>query len=183
VRPDEAVALGAALYAARIQLEQGHALMMDSDAQIFLEGLLVTDVSAHSLGVSVIAPKEIEGRRSVMQPLLNRNTSLPCQQSRTFYTMHANETRIVVPILEGEELDPDLCTRIGEVVIDGLPPARPAHQPIVVTMAYDRDGILEISARDENSGTEVTTTIKRSGVAIPQETDDAANSVRLAVVH
>lgn len=144
VRPDEAVALGAALYAAQRQLEQGHSLMMDSQAQDFLEALSVTDVSAHSLGVAVFDPNGVKGQR-VMQALLSRNTSLPCQDSKTFYTMHADETRIVVPILEGDESDPDLCVRIGEVVIDDLPPRRPSQQPVVVTMAYDRDGILEVS--------------------------------------
>jgi len=182
VRPDEAVALGAALYAAQRQLEQGHALMMDADAQDYLEGLSVTDVSAHSLGVSVFDAKGAEGGRSMMHALLDRNTSLPCEQSRTFYTMHAGETRIVVPILEGEESDPDLCMRIGEVIIEDLPPNRPSHQPVVVTMTYDRDGILAVSARDEESGREVRTSIERSGDVTSRSTDPATDAVRLANV-
>jgi molecular chaperone DnaK len=183
VRPDEAVALGAALYAARIQMEQGHGLMIDADARNYLEGLSVTDVSAHSLGVSVFAANGPAGGRSVMQSLLNRNTALPCERSQTFYTMHPNETRIVVPILEGEESDPDLCTRIGEVVIDDLPPGRPSHQPIVVTMEYDRDGILKVAARDEQSGQEVITSIERAGREMAPYADSATDAVRLAVVH
>ena len=53
VRPDEAVALGAALFAARLQIEEGSGLMIDPEAHEYIESMSVTDVSAHSLGVSV----------------------------------------------------------------------------------------------------------------------------------
>lgn len=158
VRPDEAVALGAALFAAQRQLERGGAVVMESGARDYLEQLLVTDVAAHSLGVSAFEAAQGQ-QRPVMTPLLPRNTSLPFAAERTFYTMHASETKIVIPILEGESRDPDLCRRVGTVVIEQLPPGRAAHQPVNVTMSLNRDGILQVSASDVTTGAEASTTI------------------------
>ena len=65
----------------------------------------------------------------------------------------------MIPVLEGESRDPDLCRRVGTVVIDGLPPGRPAHQPVNVTMSLNRDGILQVSAADVTTRAEASTTI------------------------
>lgn len=159
VRPDEAVGLGAALFAAQRQLERGGALVMESAARDYLEKLQVNDVAAHSLGVSVFDLSLGIGGQSVMAPVLPRNSKLPLEVKRSFYTMRAHETSIVVPILEGEDADPDLCRRIGVVTIEGLPPGRDAHQQVDVTMRLDRDGILHVSATDVASGAAAATTI------------------------
>jgi molecular chaperone DnaK len=158
VRPDEAVALGAALYAARRQIERGGALVMAPEAREYLEELTVTDVAAHSLGISVF---ETAGprQRPVMNALLPRNTALPFSAERTFYTMQPGEKRIIIPILEGETADPELCRRVGVVIIDGLPPFRAAGQPVSVTMSLNRDGILQVAAVDKVTGLRASTTI------------------------
>lgn len=182
VRPDEAVALGAAIEAARLQLEEGAGLVLDPEAREYLEAMTVTDVSAHSLGVSVFAGAEGSATKH-MEVLLARNAPLPHESAKVFYTRYPGETRIVVPILEGEGPDPDACTRIGEVVIEGLPPGRPAYQPVQVTMAYNRDGILEVTAQDVGTATAVSTTIERVGATTSSAEDRAAAAVRAAVVN
>jgi molecular chaperone DnaK len=179
VRPDEAVALGAALFAARCQMEEGVGLMIEPDAHEYIENMSVTDVSAHSLGVSVF---EGAGGRRRLEVLLGRNTPLPDERSQTFYTMNAGDTQIVVPILEGEGPDPDHCVRIGKVVIEGLPPDRPAHRPVTVTMFYDRDGILKVSALDEDSGKSVSTVVERTGETTARGSDAAAEFVKTVKV-
>jgi molecular chaperone DnaK len=158
IRPDEAVALGAALFAAQRQLERGGALVMEATARHYLERLSVTDVAAHSLGISAFEAAN-GPQRPVMATLLPRNTGLPFAAERTFYTMRPGETRIVVPVLEGESSDPDLCRRVGVVVIDELPAGRPAQQPVHVTMSLNRDGILQVSATDVTTGAEAAVTI------------------------
>lgn len=180
VRPDEAVALGAAVEAARLQLEQGAALTLEPEAQAYLETMTVTDVSAHSLGVSIVDGADLGTRR--MQVLLPRNTPLPHRAEKVFYTAHADETRIVVPILEGDDPDPDRCTRVGHVAIDGLPPGRPAYRPVTLAMSYDRDGILEVTARDDDTGRVVSTAIERVGDTMPHVADASAAAVRAVVV-
>jgi molecular chaperone DnaK len=176
VRPDEAVALGAALFAAQRQLERGGALTMEPAAREYLERLSVTDVAAHSLGISVFDSPEGMGR-PVMTALLPRNTALPFEAERTFYTMRPGETRIVVPVLEGESTDPELCRRVGEVVVDQLPAGRAAHQPVQVTMRLDRDGILQVSAVDVTTSAAATTTIVHTHRA-RAEADAADQAVR-----
>jgi molecular chaperone DnaK len=174
VRPDEAVALGAALFAAQRQLELGGALVMEDDAREYLERVKVNDVAAHSLGVSVFDAAGDRRGRQVMARLLPRNTPLPVEAARSFYTLRPGETRIVVPVLEGEERDPDLCRRLGEVIIDGLPPGRPTHQRVDVTMRLDRDGILQLSATDVSTGAAAATTIVHTDQAGPE--DDSADA-------
>ncbi|HVA06436.1 MAG TPA: Hsp70 family protein, partial [Acidimicrobiales bacterium] len=100
VRPDEAVALGASVEAARLQLEEGTGLVLDQAAREYLEAMTVTDVSAHSLGVSVFTGTGPSGTKH-LEILLARNSPLPQEASKVFFTRHPGETRVVVPILEG----------------------------------------------------------------------------------
>jgi molecular chaperone DnaK len=180
VRPDEAVALGAALYAARCQMEEGVGLMIEPEAHDYIENMSIVDVSAHSLGVAVF---DGAGGRKRVEVLLGRNTPLPDEKSQTFYTMHPGDTQIVVPILEGDGPDAEDCIRIGKVVIDGLPANRPEHRPVTVTMHYDRDGILKVTARDDDSGKIVSTQVERAGGTVTRGTDPAAESVKAMTVH
>jgi len=180
VRPDEAVALGAALFAAQRQLERGGALTMAPGAREYLERLSVTDVAAHSLGISVFDSADGTGS-PVMTALLPRNTALPFAAERTFYTMRPGETRIMVPVLEGESTDPELCRRVGEVIVDHLPTGRPAHQPVQVTMQLDRDGILQVSAMDVTTSTAASTTIVHTHQA-HAEAGAADQAVRALVI-
>jgi molecular chaperone DnaK len=180
VRPDEAVALGAALFAAQRQLERGGALTMEPGAREYLERLSVTDVAAHSLGISVFDSADGTGR-PVMTALLPRNTALPFAAERTFYTMRPGESRIVVPVLEGESTDPELCRRVGEVIVDQLPTGRAAHQPVQVTMRLDRDGILQVSATDVTTSTAASTTIVHTHRA-HAEAGAADQAVRALVI-
>lgn len=179
VRPDEAVGLGAALYGARCQMEDGHGLMIEREAHDYIENMKVTDVSAHSLGISVF---DGEGGRRRMEVLLGKNTPLPDVKSNTFFTMRPGDTQIVIPVLEGDSSVPDECLRIGTVVIDGLPANRPAHQPVTVTMSYDRDGILKVTARDDSSEKSVSTVIERTGQLQTASSDLAAQAVKKAIV-
>lgn len=164
VPPDEAVALGAALFAARQQISRGGAPELEASAREYLEKLTITDVAAHTVGVTVVDGGQVDGvpaapGRQVMQPLLPRNTTLPVEAKRTLLTARPDERRIIVPVLEGEHSDPQFCRRIGEVVIDGLPPGRPARQQVQVTMRLDKDGILQVSAADVETGMAASTTI------------------------
>lgn len=179
VRPDEAVAQGAALFAAQRRLEEGGALVLSDTARQYLEAFSVADVAAHSVGVLVYDRPRAEGGRPLNSIVLARNTALPFEGSRTFYTATPGETTVTIPVLEGEEEDADLCTRIGEVVVAGLPPNRPALQPVTVTMRYNRDAILEVVASDDNSGQQTSAQISR---AAESSTSDAAADTSVRVM-
>ena len=182
VPPDEAVALGAALFAARQQIEYGGAPELEASAREYLEKLTITDVAAHTVGVTVIDGGQADGLptapgRQVMQALLPRNTTLPVEAKRTLLTARPDERRIVVPVLEGEHSDPQFCRRIGEVVIDGLPPGRPAHQQVQVTMRLDKDGILQVSAADVETGMAASTTIVHAYQQADLTADEAVRAM------
>ena len=104
---------------------------------------------------SVVAQVSDAGRPAVLP---NAEGS-PTTPSVVLFDAGQGETRIVVPVLEGESGDPDLCRRVGVVVIDQLPGGRPAHRPVHVTMSLNRDGILQVSATDVMTGAEAAVTI------------------------
>jgi len=164
------------------QLERGGSPVMEPGARAYLERLTVTDVAAHTVGVSVIDPRIDDRGQPVMAPMLPRNTALPFEAECSFFTIRPSETRIVVPILEGEDSDPALCRRVGEVIVAGLPPGRPAHQQVVVTMRLDRDGILQVSATDVATGAAAATTIVHADQNRPDEDDAADRAVRSVTV-
>jgi molecular chaperone DnaK len=180
VRPDEAVAMGAALYAARRQVELGQALLIAPEAHKYLEDMHISDVCSHSLGVSAYDVSPEYGGRFVLKSILKRDTQLPCEASRTFYTARENETSILIPIMEGDEPDPELARRIGQIAITDLPAGRPALQPVSVTMRYDQDGILQVKAMDVVSQQSAAVKIDRgpADVGTP-EADASVRSLRI----
>ncbi len=182
VRPDEAVAMGAALFAARRQIEAGDLLTLGEDTREYLKGFSLSDVAAHSLGVLVYDRPASQGGHAMNSIVLPRNTPLGTESRRTFYTARAGQEQVTVPILEGEETDPQFCTRVADVVVAGLPSGRPAQQPVTLTLRYNRDGILEVTARDEHSGVQSQTTVTRTAAVTQGDAvaEDAVRTIHIA---
>jgi molecular chaperone DnaK len=135
VNPDEAVARGAALYAAYLMAkERGSGLHADLD---------ITNVNSHSLGVEAIDPETLHKKNCVLIP---RNTSLPVKVKERFATKMAGQQSIAVQILEGESSQPGECTAIGRTVIRDLPEGLPKNWPIEVAFQYASSGRLTVSA-------------------------------------
>ena len=139
--------------------------MIEAEAHDYIESMSVTDVSAHSLGVSVF---EGAGGRRRVEVLLGRNSPLPDERSQTFYTMHPATRRSWCPSWRAKGSDPDDYVRIGRVVIEGSPRAdRPS--------AGDRDNVLrprrnsEVSALDEDSGKSVSPRSSNALAGPPRE--------------
>ena len=136
VNPDEAVARGAAIYANYLLAskgETGHAPTFD-----------VTNVNAHSLGVEGIDQQTMRKRNKILIP---RNTPLPAKEVKEFVTKQANQSTVVVQVLEGESLEPQECTPIGRTVIRNLPPNLPTEWPVDVTFEYGVNGRLTVRAK------------------------------------
>ncbi len=106
----------------------------------------VTNVNARPLGVLVY--KQGLPRTSVM---IRANSALPAVRRSRFFTIKDGQTAVKVVVLEGDAPDPDACTRVGELVITGLP-SRPKGQEIEISYAYDADGRIQVMARDLGSG-------------------------------
>jgi molecular chaperone DnaK len=134
VNPDEAVARGAALYAA---------YLLAREAGGTPTGLKITNVNSHSLGVEGIAPETLRKTNVVLIP---RNSPLPAKVMERFATKSENQRSIAIQVLEGESSLPSECTAIGRMVIHDLPEGLPKNWPVEVVFEYGANGRLKVDA-------------------------------------
>ncbi len=128
-RPEELTVRGAAIHAAVMQGQ--------------IDGLKVTDVTAHSLGITT--------HSGAMGFVLRRQVVVPVQITETFYTVYPDQQCVHIEVREGESLKADQNRVIGEFYLK-LPPKLPKRSPIDVTIGKDEDGLVIVRARDHVSG-------------------------------
>jgi len=119
------------------------------------DGPLLIDVTPLTLGIEVLG--------GTVDPVIERNTSVPCTRTRRFSTSSENQRELVLRICQGEDARAANNTSLGELLVSDLPPARRGELFIEVGFALDADGILNVSAKDESSGREVKTQIRVAG--------------------
>lgn len=138
VSPDEAVAMGASIQAGSISGE--------------MDDILLLDVAPLSLGV------EVKG--GLTETLIEKNTTIPAEENKTFTTAQDNQSMVTVHVVQGEREMANDNKSLGQFNLEGLPPA-PAGQPqIEVIFEIDADGILQVSAKEKQSGEEASITIE-----------------------
>lgn len=130
VNPDEAVAIGAAIQAG----------VMRGD----LADVLLLDITPLSLGI------ELAG--GVFRPLIERNSSIPCEATRKFTTVVDNQTTVLVHVLQGERAIAAENRSLASFRLTGIPPMPKELAEIEVHFRLDADGILEVSAVDLTTG-------------------------------
>jgi len=128
--PDQVVAMGAAIQASTL---------VDQTA-----GALLLDVTPLSLG--------IETAGGLMDSLIERNTPIPTEQSRIFTTTHENQTSVKIRIFQGEERFCETNELLGEFRLTDLPAAPKGDPKIEVTFEIDSNGIVNVTARDRDTG-------------------------------
>ncbi len=143
INPDEAVAHGAALFAAllaaKVRGPEGAHEQAPVNAPFEVE-----NVNSHSLG---ILGKDVKSGRKVNRVLIPRNSPLPRTVSKVFRTFRPNQRSVEVRVLEGESERPEVCTQVGVCAIRDLPPNLPVGWPVRVSYSYEANGRLHVTAR------------------------------------
>ncbi|MFB6096419.1 MAG: molecular chaperone DnaK [Haloferacaceae archaeon] len=138
VNPDEAVALGAAV--------QGGVLGGE------VEDIVLLDVTPLSLGI------EVKG--GLFERLIEKNTTIPTEESKIFTTAADNQTQVQVRVFQGEREIAAENELLGEFQLTGIPPAPAGTPQIEVTFNIDENGIVNVEAEDQGSGNAESITIE-----------------------
>lgn len=149
INPDECVAMGACL--------QGGVLMGA------VKGLLLLDVTPLSLGIETVG--------GVCTRLIERNTSIPITKSQIFTTATSFQSSVEINVLQGERPLARQNRSIGKFKLHGIRRAPRGVPQIEVTFTIDANGIVNVSAKDLDTGKQQQITIQGSSNMSREEVD------------
>jgi molecular chaperone DnaK len=140
INPDEAVAMGASIQAG----------VLGGD----VKDVLLLDVTPLSLGIETMG--------GIMTKLIEKNTTVPTSASQVFSTASDNQSAVTVHVLQGERDVASANKSLGQFNLEDIPVAPKGQPQIEVSLDIDADGILNVSAKDKNTGKEQSIIIKAS---------------------
>jgi molecular chaperone DnaK len=149
VNPDEVVAVGAAIQAAILKGE--------------VKDVLLLDVTPLSLGLETLG--------GVMTKVIERNTTIPARRTEVFSTAEDNQSAVDIVVLQGERERAADNRVLGRFRLEGIRPAPRGEPQIEVTFDIDANGILNVSARDKDTGAEQRITISDTSNLDPSEVE------------
>jgi len=140
IDPMECVAIGASIQGAVLSGE--------------ISDIVLLDVTPLSLGVETLG--------SVMTKVIDRNTTIPVKQTKTFSTAADFQTAVTIHVLQGERAMAKDNISLGRFDLTGIPPAPRGVPQVEVTFDINADGVLNVSAKDLGTGKEMSITITAS---------------------
>ena len=138
VNPDEVVAIGAAIQAGILAGE--------------ITDVLLLDVTPLSLGLETVG--------GIMTKLISRNTTIPVKKSERFTTYSDRQTTVEINVVQGERPMASGNKSLGTFKLEGIPEAPQGKPQIDVTFDINVDGILSVTAKENESGKEQNITIQ-----------------------
>jgi len=159
VDPETAVAVGAAIHAATLM----GAPLPDQQA-----AALLLDVLPHSIGIAAAG--------GFTERVIDRGTAVPVEQTRVFATGRDGQEEVRIVVVQGESRYTRENTPLGELVVGGIRRASRGEVEIEVCFEVDQSGILNLTARDRDSGRTHAKKIKLSGELTEAQIRDAQRS-------
>ena len=161
INPDQVVSMGASL--------QANALL-DVATETFL-----VDVTPLSLRIGTVG--------GFTEKIIDKNTPIPIDKSKTFTTSRDGQEKVKIRVYQGESNRADECELLGEFEFSGFRIGYRGEVKIEVTFEINTDGIVSVSAADQETGQRTSTTISLSSgltEADIQKSIEANRSMQLA---
>lgn len=163
MNPDECVALGAAVQGGKL----GGEITSGTAAE-----LILMDVTPLSLSIETVG--------GVATKIIDRNTTIPTRHSQIFSTAGNFQSSVEIKVLQGERQFARDNTLLGNFRLNGIKRAPAGVPQIEVTFDIDANGIVNVSARDLDTGREqsitITASTKLSEAEIQRAIYEAQNS-------
>ena len=141
INPDEVVAVGAAI--------QGSELLQDS------QNLVLLDLTPLSMGV------EIAG--GYQDRVIEINTPIPAENTKIFTTTKDNQENVKIKVYQGESKKVADNEMLGQFTLSGIRQAPRGEVQVSVTFEIDSNGILNVSAKDLDTGASQSVKLDASG--------------------
>lgn len=140
INPEEVVAAGAAVSASLLDKQRDYTLR---------------DVTSFSLGVEIEQGKFVK--------ILKKNQPIPAKASRTFTTISDNQQSVEIHVLQGEEEESVKNSSLGRFLLSGIRQGLRGEPQIEISFNLDEDGIVQVTARDLDTGVSQKVSLMEEG--------------------
>ena len=142
INPDETIAYGATLMAAKLSIKKSNLLL----------GFNLMDITPLSLGVEVVnedEDEEIRKEGGKMSVIIERGEKIPCTKIRNYVTVEDNQTSVPIVIYEGQKKYVKYNHELKKIELTGLTPKPKGQVHIKVKFFIDTNGILTVTGTEE----------------------------------
>ncbi len=166
IDPDLIVAMGAAIQAGVINGQKTRSILVD--------------ITPYTFGTGAVGMLDGRMREDIFVPLIRRGTALPAKKGDAFATMFDGQKAVDVRIFQGEAPLAEDNIFIGNFLIEGLSDC-PAGNEILLTLALNLDGLLEVTAVEKRTGLSKTVTMETDNGKPPLDLNAARENLSAAL--